>query len=73
MLRNDVNSTSVDVSTKQEPSALARTLVSKPELKLVSGIKIDRSRDDLLTDFGKASIKWRKLSGYVCPGFVGFC
>ena len=61
MLRNDVNSTSVDVSTKQEPSALARTLVSKPELKLVSGIKIDRSRDDLLTDFGKATLQDRYL------------
>ncbi|MCF6293517.1 MAG: ribonucleoside-diphosphate reductase subunit alpha [Robiginitomaculum sp.] len=61
MLRNDVNSTAIDVSTKQEPSASAKTLASKPELKLVSGIKIDRSRDDLLTDFGKATLQDRYL------------
>jgi len=45
-------------------SIAASKLDDMPELKLVSGIQIDRSRDDLLTDFGKATLKDR----YLLPG-----
>jgi len=34
---------------------------SKPELKVVTGLKLDRSRDALLTDFGKKTLEDRYL------------
>ncbi len=37
---------------------------NSPDLKVISGVRIDRSRDDLLTDFGKATLKDR----YLLPG-----
>src|SRR5579859_7592068 len=37
---------------------------TKPQLRLVSKVEVDRSRDDLLTDFGKTTLEDR----YLLPG-----
>jgi ribonucleoside-diphosphate reductase alpha chain len=50
------------VSALQE-RAQARAL-EKPQLRLVSKVQVDRSRDDLLTDFGKTTLEDR----YLLPG-----
>ena len=36
----------------------------KPQLRLVSKVEVDRSRDDVLTDFGKTTLEDR----YLLPG-----
>ena len=50
------------VSALQE-RAQVRAL-EKPQLRLVSKVQVDRSRDDLLTDFGKTTLEDR----YLLPG-----
>ncbi len=50
------------ISALQE-RAQVRAL-EKPQLRLVSKVEVDRSRDDLLTDFGKTTLEDR----YLLPG-----
>jgi ribonucleoside-diphosphate reductase alpha chain len=41
----------------------ARTRAERPQLQLVRKVEVDRSRDDLLTDFGKTTLEDRYLLG----------
>ena len=56
-----------------EPSvAKAHELKAKPRLQLVRKVEIDRSRDALLTDFGRTTLEDRYLLavGYVSLMFA---
>ena len=48
-------------STQEQAQARA---AEKPQLRLVSKVEVDRSRDDVLTDFGKTTLEDR----YLLPG-----
>ena len=55
---------SVSVSTRHAVRFASTRPAAKPELKLVRKIEVDRSRDALLTDFGKKTLEDR----YLLPG-----
>jgi ribonucleoside-diphosphate reductase alpha chain len=55
---------SVSVSTRHAARFASTRPAAKPELKLVRKIEVDRSRDALLTDFGKKTLEDR----YLLPG-----
>ena len=50
--------------TRQDQSAGAMRIADKPKLQLVKKVEVDRSRDALLTDFGKTTLEDR----YLLPG-----
>ncbi|HEX6860912.1 MAG TPA: ribonucleoside-diphosphate reductase subunit alpha [Caulobacteraceae bacterium] len=49
--------------TRQDQSAGAMRIADKPKLALVRKVEVDRSRDELLTEFGKTTLKDRYLIG----------
>jgi len=49
--------------TRQDQSAGAMRIADKPKLQLVKKVEVDRSRDALLTDFGKTTLRDRYLIG----------
>ncbi len=51
-------------ATKERAARVASVVAPRPRLQLVSKVEIDRSRDDLLTDFGKTTLEDR----YLLPG-----
>jgi len=51
-------------AVKSEHARQSKLDGDTPRLRVVSGIKVDRSRDDLLTDFGKVTLEDR----YLLPG-----
>ena len=50
--------------TRQDQSASAMRIADKPKLQLVKKVEVDRTRDALLTDFGKTTLEDR----YLLPG-----
>lgn len=61
MLRTESNAKIQNDTTARPSTAPAELIDDQPSLRLVAGITIDRNRDDLLTDFGKATLKDRYL------------
>ncbi|MCF6329244.1 MAG: ribonucleoside-diphosphate reductase subunit alpha, partial [Henriciella sp.] len=51
-------------AVKNEHARQSKLDNETPRLRVVSGVKVDRSRDDLLTDFGKVTLEDR----YLLPG-----
>ena len=52
------------VAVKNGSARQGRQDSNAPQLRVVSGVTVDRSRDDLLTDFGKVTLQDR----YLLPG-----
>ena len=50
--------------TRQDQSASAMRIADRPKLQLVRKVEVDRSRDALLTAFGKTTLEDR----YLLPG-----
>jgi ribonucleoside-diphosphate reductase alpha chain len=51
-------------AVKESATRIAASVAPRPKLQLVSTVRIDRSRDALLTDFGKTTLEDR----YLLPG-----
>ena len=59
-----MSSSEAVLRTVSEASAAAPERADRPQLQLVRKVEVDRSRDALLTDFGKTTLEDR----YLLPG-----
>jgi ribonucleoside-diphosphate reductase alpha chain len=63
MMGSEAKKTVVEAGQRAGVAARARP-VERPPLQLVRKVEIDRSRDSLLTDFGRTTLEDR----YLLPG-----
>ncbi|WP_313454220.1 hypothetical protein, partial [Brevundimonas sp.] len=52
------------LKTTEFQGVAATPMLERPHLTVVKSVQVDRSRDDLLTDFGKKTLEDR----YLLPG-----